>query len=264
MKVGYRIGLNIGYWEPFSVVDVTPSPYCLVNLGGIQLTDMGTKYHGGSDTSFDGSQSQAFYQVHWYKYPVIYWLQILTSLSCFQVSEFDVAYLSELDVTWNDDELAFVLNPESALVANPIAQAACAGDSISAMKGLSQDKLFWCAGSQGSLYPLTGTVGWNNSPLETTVLLAERMAFKMHRLGLILESSPEAGTGIDGPICHEYYSALLPKSRYRYQLVNPSAAADQCAPFGRATFSIEPGHLSPNDSGDRGFLIFRKRNCTFL
>ncbi|EJB8691297.1 TraU family protein, partial [Vibrio parahaemolyticus] len=28
-----QIGLNIGYWEPYSLVDVTRVPYCMVNMG---------------------------------------------------------------------------------------------------------------------------------------------------------------------------------------------------------------------------------------
>ena len=258
-----RIGLNIGYWEPFAMVDVTPTPYCFVNLGGVKLP-FGRHHQGGISESMDSSRRGAFYQVHWYKYPLIYVLQVLASSACFQVSEFDIAYLSELDPTWSDDELDFIMNPESATVAKPNTQLACIGDSLSAMKGLPIDKLFWCAGAQGSMYPTTGTVAWNKSPLETTLLLAERVAFKLHRIALILDSSPDAGTGVGGDICREHYKPILLKSRYRYQLTNPSAAADQCAPFGRATLSLEPFHLSPSDTGDRGYLIWRKRNCTFL
>ena len=33
-SVGARVGLNIGFWEPMALVDVTDTPYCLVNLGG--------------------------------------------------------------------------------------------------------------------------------------------------------------------------------------------------------------------------------------
>ena len=36
-SIGMRIGLNIGYWEPMAIVDVTDTPYCLVNLGGHHL-----------------------------------------------------------------------------------------------------------------------------------------------------------------------------------------------------------------------------------
>ncbi|EBN9933204.1 conjugal transfer protein TraU, partial [Salmonella enterica] len=29
-----RVGMAIGYWEPFALTDVTRSPYCMVNMGG--------------------------------------------------------------------------------------------------------------------------------------------------------------------------------------------------------------------------------------
>ena len=32
-----RVGLTLGYWEPVNLVDVTRTPFCLVNLGGISL-----------------------------------------------------------------------------------------------------------------------------------------------------------------------------------------------------------------------------------
>ena len=89
MPIGYRIGLAIGYWEPFAMVDVTRKPYCLVNMGGIDL-------HIGKGGDLGGQQyhneegSGAFYWVHWYKYPLIYWLNIITSLDCLEKTDFDI------------------------------------------------------------------------------------------------------------------------------------------------------------------------------
>ena len=60
-------------------------------------------------------ESYAFFHVHWYKYPLITWLNLITSSGCRQSGDFDIAYLSELDPTWNDSEMSFVLNPEAAL-----------------------------------------------------------------------------------------------------------------------------------------------------
>ena len=37
MGIFYRVGLAIGYWEPMALTDVTRSPYCMVNMGGINL-----------------------------------------------------------------------------------------------------------------------------------------------------------------------------------------------------------------------------------
>ena len=71
----------------------------------------------------------SFYQVHWYVYPVIYWLELIVDFLCLEQQSFDVAYITELDPLWNADELSFILNPEAVLFGNPIAQAACAVDS---------------------------------------------------------------------------------------------------------------------------------------
>ncbi|MCU6213430.1 TraU family protein, partial [Morganella morganii] len=78
----YRIGLAIGYWEPFALTDVTRSPYCMVNLGGFNL-NIG-KTGGGTAGQSDKEAPGAFYHVHWYKYPLTYWLNIITSAGCLQ------------------------------------------------------------------------------------------------------------------------------------------------------------------------------------
>lgn len=256
-----RVGVSIGFWEPFALVDVTRDPYCMVNMGvKLKVKDQGK---GGSEMpSSDGRG--AFYYVHWYKYPVIFWLQIITSVACVQAGQFDLAYMTELDPTWNDDELGFVLNPEATLFSNPITQMACAADSLKTTldSQTAIDALFWCMGSQGSTYPLTGNVSFQTSPIQAATLLAERMDFKMHREGLVWDS---VGAGaFDGALCHQYPSPIMPKSRYRYQMVNTIPDAEQCHPFGHLVETFETGHVNPANGDNYGFLIFKKRNCCFL
>ena len=262
-----RIGLNIGFWEPFAMTDVTPVPYCMVNLGGFTM-DMGNAGHGGKQVR-DPVNSGAFYYVHWYKYPLILWLNIITSVGCMHSGDFDIAYLTELDPTWNDDELGFVLNPEAILFGNPVAQAACAADSAKAQIGLPIDKLFWCMGTQGGTYPLTGRVFDEKGPIHAAVLLSERMDFKMHRQMLIEDSSPDAGKnagiiGFEGPICSQHFAPIMPKSRYRYQMTNTVSAADKCYQFGHDVISWEAGKIQPSSGDCFGFMLYKKRNCTFL
>ena len=48
-------------------------------------------------------------------YPLIYWLELLMDFVCLEKGAFDVAYMTELDPLWNDDELSFILNPEAGL-----------------------------------------------------------------------------------------------------------------------------------------------------
>jgi conjugal transfer pilus assembly protein TraU len=47
-------------------------------------------------------------------------------------SSFDVAYLTELDPMWHDDERTFIFNPDAALFGNLPARAACAAGCAAA------------------------------------------------------------------------------------------------------------------------------------
>jgi conjugal transfer pilus assembly protein TraU len=259
-SMGERIGLNIGFWEPQALVDVTDTPYCLVNLGGHQV-NLGHKQSRGGKNHVEEGQVGAFYHVHWYKYPLLNWLNIITSVGCLQTGDFDIAYLTELDPMWSDSEMSFVMNPEAALFGNPIAQASCAADSLSStLSSTPLDSLFWCAGSQGSHYPLTGQDNAPESPVQTALLLTERLNYKMHRdLPLIMDSSPDAGA-----ICTEHHYPMVPKSRYRYEMVNQVADGGHCYPTGASTLTWEAGKIKPHTPDQYGFLVWRKRNCTFL
>lgn len=258
MEVLYRIGLAIGYWEPFAVTDVTRNPYCLVNLGGIQPEIPFGDVKGAAESPRSGTRG-AFYQVHWYKYPLIAWLNIITSVGCLQSGDFDIGYLSELDPTWSDDELSFLINPEDVLFANAIAQTACVADAVAAVHGSAINALFWCMGAQGPTYPLTGHTSSEYSVLQNATLLSERMAFKLHREGLVKDSSSE-----NFSVCFQHYRPIMPKNRYRYELVNPTADANSCHPFGHTVTTWQSNKLKPDDKGNFGFLIWRKRNCVFL
>lgn len=257
MGILYRVGLAIGYWEPMALTDVTRSPYCMVNLGGFNLNvgNVGSGTAGQSDKPAAG----AFYHVHWYKYPLTYWLNIITSAGCLQGGDMDIGYLSELDPMWNDSSLGLIISPEAMLFNNVIAQGACAADAIASAVYKPIDALFWCAGSQGAMYPFSGWVSNEFSALQSSVLVSERMAFKLHRQGMIMNS-----IGADTAVCFEYPSPIIPKERWRYQMVNMYPDVLQCHPFGQTVMRWEAGHNPPNGRKNFGYLIWRKRNCVFL
>jgi conjugal transfer pilus assembly protein TraU len=99
--------------------------------------------------------------------------------------DMDIAYLSEIDPTWVDSSLTTILNPEAILFGTRLLRA-CAADAIASAFNKPLDILFWCAGSQGSMYPFSGWVSNESSPLQSSVLLSERMAYKL-RQGQIME-----------------------------------------------------------------------------
>ena len=252
-----RPGIAIGFWEPFAMTDVTRSPGCMVNMGGfnINIPNTGT----GTGTKTANEHPGTFYHVHWYKYPLISWLNIITSEMCMQGGEYDIGYLSELDPTWQNDNLALFLNPEVMLFANPVAQMACAADAVAAGVSKPIDALFWCAGSHGSMYPFTGNIVNESSGLNSGALLSERMDFKLHREGLILDTVPQ-----NTAVCYEYPSAIMPKSRYRYQMVNTIPDVASCHPFGRNVMLWQTGKEMPTTRKNYGYLIWKKRNCVVL
>ncbi len=259
-----RIGVPISFWEPVRMVDVTRTPYCLVNMGGMQMMNPGVKGHGGVDnahaTENTSRMRNSFYQVHWYMYPVLFWLELLVDFVCMEKGDVDLAYITEIDPMWNDDETSFIINPEAALFANPIAQAACAADCLMASTGFGADPLFWCAGCQGSMYPFTGSIPAHVGGVQASLLALERMIAKLHREGLLW------GTMGKEAYCDRYPMPIIKKTQYKTQMLFPipSTGSKQCYPLGRSEVLWGSGKEFPYTGEDFGYLIWRKRSCCLL
>ena len=230
----------------------------IVNIGGMSISpgfDIGYK----TTTFEDGSAHEGQYFVHWYVYPLLYWLELLADFACVENASFDIAYVSELDPLWQDDELSMLINPEAAVFANPIAQAACAADCMAVTTtGQNMPGLFWCSGCHGSIYPFNGNLGTDTTRIQGAALAAERMTYKLHRQLIAWRTSgPQA-------LCQKQIAPIWPREQYRYQLVNPVphvSGPGTCPRAGTATIVYESGRTMPAVGEDVGFLIWRKRNC---
>lgn len=255
-------GIPLGFWEPARLVDVTRVPFCMVSMGGLKMGNSVINYgiHGANG---ERRTQNSFYQVHWYVYPVIYWLELLVDFLCLEQQSFDVAYLTEFDPLWNADELSFILNPEAVLFGNPIAQAACAADCAAATAGFPLNPLFWCGGCQGSLYPFTGNNAAHNGGVQSSLLMVQRMIAKLHRELLLLGTS---GT-TNAEICQKYPLPIIKKSQYKTQMTYPRPTTRgpmACNPLGRTEVIWGAGREFPYKGEDFGYLIWRKRNCCAL
>jgi conjugal transfer pilus assembly protein TraU len=259
-----RVGIPVSFWEPARLVDVTRTPYCLVNMGGLSMMNKGVKgagsVEGGRSNGNASRMRDSFYQVHWYSYPVLYWLELLIDFVCMEKGDFDLAYISELDPLWNDDETAFILNPEAVLFGNPIAQGACAFDCLQASAGFGRNELFWCGGCQGSMYPFTGSVPAHVGGVQASLLVLQKMAAKLHREGLLW--------GTIGPraYCDRYPMPIIQKNQYKTQMVYPipSTSTGNCQPLGRSESLWASGREFPYTGEDFGYLLWRKRSCCLL
>jgi len=248
-----KFGAKIGFWEPFALVDVTREPYCMVNLGGHTLPLYKKWAVRGDESTSNPSQPMSFYNVHIYNYPLFQWIPVIPDRGCVAHGGFSITYLSELDPTWSDDKLAKLVHPETRAFANVAAQTACLADSVASNTHLPIDSLYYCAGSQGSIYPLTGSVAYHESGLQASVLLTERAGFLIHLYGRW------RGTKGNRALCHPYWMPIMQKSGYRYQLAYPSRKS--CEPFGRSTIGWGAKVKKPLSSENYSYVIWRKRNC---
>jgi conjugal transfer pilus assembly protein TraU len=254
-----KIGVSTSFWEPVRSVDVTRTPYCMVSLGGIEL-DPGFRAPEGEVREQDDLTKQSFYQVHWYVNPIMYYLELLLDDRCLERSSFDVAYLTEIDPLWSDDELVMILNPDVYLFGGPIAQAACAADCVASTAGFGSNTLFWCAGCNGSAYPFNGHVQAHVSGVQASSLLVQRMTSKLHREGVMWAASGSEGQ------CGYYPQPVMDKTNYKYQMLYPVPQTEKindrcCQPYGRTTVLWGAGKQIPYIGEDYAYMIFRKRNC---
>jgi conjugal transfer pilus assembly protein TraU len=255
-------GISIGFWEPVRLVDITRTPFCMVNLGGLAFGQDLRKISSYARGYGNHHSHRSFYHVHYYIYPLIYWLELITDFICLEQATFDVAYMSEYDVTWNDEKLQSLLNPESFLFGNSLAQAACSIDCAASTVNLPRDEMFWCAGCLGNIYPFSGANADHIGGIQASSLYATRIIAKMHRLGLAQETST-SDSSVNGKLCRKSRAMKIKKSQYKLQLVNPMTTSSGigCWPLGLSDMLYSPFKEYPYDGQDFGYLIWRKRNC---
>jgi conjugal transfer pilus assembly protein TraU len=257
-------GITIGFWEPVRLIDVTRTPYCMVNLG-MQLGGApAEKITATARAAKSRSRYNSFFHVHYYVFPIIYWLELLTDFACLEKTTFDVAYMSELDPSWNDPELQTLLNPEAILFGNPLAQGACALDCSASTLDMPLDSMFWCAGCSGNMYPGGGWNADHEGGVQTSNLLASRVLAKMHRLGLA-KSTSTTDASINGAICRKETALKLKKSQYKLQMLRPKSTGGSgdigCWPLGASDLLFSHFKEYPYDGQDWGYLVWRKKNC---
>ena len=255
-----KVGVTTGYWEPKRIVEVTPTPFCLVSLGGIKLNVNIPKGQGGLSQTPDRFP-MGHYEAHFLAYPLLSWIGVVESTLCHDTGDFSLLYMSELDPLWHNETLSALLDPESLLVTSKAALLACGADCVKASTGLASDKLFWCAGCFGHLYPLTGTVASHLGGIASSSLITARVLATLHRKGMI-KSIATSHTG--EKLCTGKRALQLPKSEYRLQLLYPNAETSLrkgCQPLGHSVLTWSTGDEFPGAGEHFAYLIFQKHNC---
>ncbi len=251
-----RVGIKIALWEPIAIVEPTALPYCSPVLG----TDLpinfglGSFSVGGSDKK-STTEALNTYQTHYIKFPTFKLLQLFMDFVCLDLdASLDLAYLSEVDPTWQNDAWATILGPEAFLVSNPVAQFSCMADAIASTLGFPLDPLWWCFGTWGSAFPLSENVKGGSNIVASGNIVA-RTLLKMHRQLLLWGSVGEAG------LCKKFPMPVMRKSQYGVYPIFPIGFPKRF-PIGRAERLWAFGQDVPAiNMHVYAWIVYRKRDC---
>lgn len=251
-----RAGVLTAMWEPARLVEFQRVPGCSSVLNGAMFPfDRTNQGHHGNGVMDGGDGS--FMHYHYYAFPLLIMLELFVKSSCNPdgFMDLDIMYMSELDPTWNNDELAFFTNPEAAAVANPVATMACMPDAISSSVGKPIKELFWCAGSWGNLYPISGHQTGGNGVIHDSSLLSARVLAALHRRGLAWKTMGE------GAMCRGVLSPMLPKTQYKFTLLHPIAETNSSHVMGESTLTWGLARTIPAVGEDPVYTIWRWNDC---
>lgn len=249
-----KAGIPLSFWEPSHLIEVTRKPYQLLALGGMKLAKSDIRKQGAVSHVGESGRS-SFYNVHLYTFPALSWLEVLQDFSCVKNEPFEIAYMSEFDPFWDDDEWASLIHPEIYLFATPLAQVSCVADCFATSQNKPLDELFWCAGCLGSLYPFTGHIPHHIGGLQASYLILEKLLAKLHSIGMM------KGFG-KNEYCQSKIYPRLKKSMYKTQLAYPVANTQgPCIALGQTDLLWGSGKSYPYKGEDFVYVLWTKKHC---
>lgn len=252
-------GIVTSMYEPARIVELVRKPGCSMALGGVTLNiNNSTTWGTGSAATVTNSET-GFYNYHYYAFPLLSIMELYLPKSCSVdgYGDFDMMYMSELDPTWNNDELAFFTNPEAAMAANPVAISACATEAAKMTVGQPIDSMWWCAGSWGGIYPFSGYTG-NLDFARGTSLLSARAIAAQHRRGLA-----HLSMGNDA-LCRGKIFPTIPKQQYKFGMYFPVSEPNKGHMLGKNPWQWDNGPGSrkiPAVGEDALYILYRWRDC---
>lgn len=251
-------GIVTSFWQPAYLAEYQRVSGCSSVLNGIRFPT--NRLFQGSErrSAEDVNKGQlTFRHYHFYSFPLMHMLDVFVPANCNPggFHDLDMMYISELDPTWNNDELAFFTSFEAALVSNPLGIAACVADVPATLAGRPLQPLWWCAGSWGHVYPLSGNVGVHSGHLNTTSLMLAKTVVALHRRGLM------HGTVGDEMLCGGRIMPRIPKYQYRFTLAYPRPETQSSHVYGETSFTWGTNRIIPAVGEDPIYIIWRWLDC---
>lgn len=256
------VGVYVSFWEPHRVMEVIPQPGCFSFLFGMDMTETFNTGYGSKGKSPRPENEKSFQHVHYYAAPLMEMLSIMVNADFCRdkmMSGLDIAYLTEVDPVWNDDELSALLYAEVGLFSNPIAQTLCVVDCLAASLNYPINQLFFCAGCWGGIYPMTGNVLQVGSFVTTSSLQATKLLARLARYPV--PPAVEHDTSSSLAKCGGVIRPFLKKSQYRINTLAPIAESIDYHTIGESSLLWGESRVVPGVGEDQTYVFWRKKNC---
>ena len=258
-------GIKMAMWQPTHMVEAVRLPFCSPALGGMLSGAAAggvfgmAKLGGMEDASASNRDSQSSYlNFHYWKFPLSVITDMVTDAVCVAESasvDIDIAYISEIDPTWNNETLAMFTHPEAVLFANPVATAACMADAVASTAYKPIPGMFWCNGAHGHGYPFSG-INRHEGGIDSSSSAAARALAAMHRRGIAKKTYGGAA------VCRDHPYPTLPKQQYRLQVMFPIPEVIDNHWIGASPFSWRGGQFTiPGLGEDYLYLVWSWQAC---
>jgi len=252
-------GFTYGMWFPSKIIELVRMPGCLPTLGGATLNfdkiDQGT-WQNQEQTPEMTQAAHAHY--HTYAFPVLVMLNMFEKSECIKdhYVDIDLLYMSEFDPTWYDDTVSFFTNPEAVLLGNPVSQIACVPDALSSTALQKPiNSLFWCAGSWGSMYPLTSNISGGGGEVMESSLMTARLLSALHRRFFLKKTYTEEA------LCSSANAFFIPKSQYKITMLYPVPERTSAHVIGQSDLFWGANRSIPVTGEDFVYLMWTWNDC---
>lgn len=209
-------GLGVTYWEPTTLVEIQRDPGCSPTQGGkVILKGYGSLLSANNEARDEQQYNRM--QIHEYIFPILGVLNIFSGISCMNPSSFALRSLTETSDAWNmGSGWQAALSPRSALIATPVAQAACGIEAAALYaRGWHMNFMDWCIGGWGSSAVLGGDVNVADSSWHSNGLSYFKYRQMQAAYGQIWTSIGP------GARCNSFPSPIMDKAQVRYNQVGP-------------------------------------------
>jgi len=254
-----RKGVPFGMWVPDKFIETVHTPYYSPMMGDYIAEGAGVAFNVGmSDSTGTGGrnpQNEMFQNAHVWTNAAWKILGSQFTDQCFKDSEtnFDLAYMTELDSMWADDAETMILQPEVLLFATVPGQLACVVDAAATILQNPIKYLHWCVASGGSIFPLTGNTDDANL-VQGNSTIAAKMIFKMYRMGLWCDPAQT--------LCFCVNTVIWDKTHLKIHNARPKVRT-KAWPVGTTQFFYSKGLNTQgrNPADEFLWVIFRKFTC---